>query len=253
MTTATANAGAIAGIDLSAYLTTDAARSIAFYTDVLGLAVTDLDSEGRGAEFVLADGQAFGVWNTGKGATGPVVMFGVADMDAALSRIRAAGGTISDAEVLSECSMAFATDPDGNEFIIHHRHHQAPGNPPSAATSGDPADIVGLDLSGYATKDAARAADFYRRVVGIDASDVDKEARGAEFRLADGTYFGVWNGGDEYAYSGGVMFVVGDVDAAVARIRARGAEISDPMDSPVCRMAFGKDPDGNDYIVHRQK
>lgn len=253
MTNTTLAADAVVGLDLSAYLTTDVKRSIAFYRDVLGMTPTDIDEQGRGAEFTLADGQTFGVWDTGKNKTGAMAMLAVRDAGAAIARIRGAGGQISDAEeVPGCCAMAFGADPDGNGYIIHARNGRDAGtvlNPSSNAA--DPADIVGLDISGYATKDAAKAIAFYRDVIGIAPTGIDDEGRGSEFELADGTCFGVWNGGD--MYSGGVMFAVGDISAAVARIRSRGGELADPFESPVCHMAFGKDPDGNDYIIHQRK
>jgi hypothetical protein len=36
-------------------------------------------------------------------------------------------------------------------------------------------------------------------------------------------------------------------------MRTRGAELSDPMETPVCFMSFGKDPEGNAYIIHQRK
>jgi len=254
MSNTTLTADAVVGLDLSAYLTTDAKRSIAFYRDIIGLTPTDIDEQGRGAEFTLVDGQTFGVWDTGENKTGAVAMLAVRDGKAAVARIRAAGGTISDPEEIPGCcSMAFGKDPDGNEFIIHARTGREAGSQVSAATAPDPADVTGIDITGYATKDASKAIAFYRDVVGIPPTGIDPEGRGSEFELADGTCFGVWNGGEEFDYTGGVMFAVGDASAAVARIRARGGQIADPFEGPVCHMAFGKDPDGNDYVIHQRK
>ncbi len=252
MSNPTLTAGAVAGIDLSAYLTTDAKRSIAFYRDVIGLTPSNIDAQGRGAEFDLADGQTFGVWDTGHGKTGASVLFGVADIEAAIARVRAAGGEIGPSEdVEGFCAMAFGTDVDGNSYILHQRKGgRTPGADLVAPADAGPTTITGLDLSGYATKDARKAMAFYRDVLGLTPGEIDDEGRGIDFQLPDGTYFGLWNG---EGYSGGVMFIVADAKAAVARIRANGAQISDPMESPVCHMAFGKDPDGNDYIIHQRK
>lgn len=114
---------AITGLDLSAYLVKDPARAIAFYRDVLGLQPTAVDDQGRGAEFTLADGQTFGVWKPeeGEGSGGGVVMFAVGDIQAAVARIRANGGTVSDATESPVCFMSFGSDPDGNGFIVHQR------------------------------------------------------------------------------------------------------------------------------------
>jgi predicted enzyme related to lactoylglutathione lyase len=91
---------------------------------------------------------------------------------------------------------------------------------------------------------AARSIAFYRDVLGMTPTQVDDEGRGAEFTLGDGLTFGVWNpeGMEDAPGTSGGMFAVGDARAAVARIRERGGNVSDPMETPVCFMAFGKDP-----------
>ena len=111
----------ITGIDLFAYFTVDPQRSIAFYRDVLGMAPTEVDDEGRGAEFTLADSTTFGVWKPEEAATGGCVMLAVADIDEAIAAFRARGLAISDSDQTPVCHMAFAKDPDGNTLIIHQR------------------------------------------------------------------------------------------------------------------------------------
>jgi predicted enzyme related to lactoylglutathione lyase len=120
---------------------------------------------------------------------------------------------------------------------------------PSTARSGL---VKGVDIIAYLTKDPARSIAFYRDVLGLTPTEIDPEGRGAEFELADGTTFGVWKPDD--ASSGAtIMFAVDDAGAAVAEFRARGAELSDPVETPVCYMSFGSDPDGNAFIVHQRK
>jgi catechol 2,3-dioxygenase-like lactoylglutathione lyase family enzyme len=41
----------IKGIDIAAYLVRDPQAQIAFYRDVLGMEPTEIDDQGRGAEF----------------------------------------------------------------------------------------------------------------------------------------------------------------------------------------------------------
>lgn len=87
-------------------------------------------------------------------------------------------------------------------------------------------------------------------MLGIAPTAIDDAGRGAEFTLADGSTFGVWKP-DEHATTGGMMmFAVADIHEAVALFRKRGAGLSEPMESPVCFMSFGADPDGNAFIVH---
>ena len=51
---------------------------------------------------------------------------------------------------------------------------------------------------------------------------------------------------------GGIALRVPDVAAARAELEAKGVGFAGTDDSGVCRMAFCKDPDGNDVILHRR-
>jgi predicted enzyme related to lactoylglutathione lyase len=122
-------------------------------------------------------------------------------------------------------------------------------------TAVDGATITGIDLTAYLVQDPQRAIAFYRDVLGIQPTEIDEQGRGAEFTLADGSTFGVWKpDADEGVTSGGaVMFAVGDIGAAVSRLRERGLQLSDPFETPVCFMAMGADPEGNAIIIHQRK
>ena len=111
----------IKGIDISAYLVKDPKSAIAFYRDVLGMKPTEIDDQGRGAEFTLPDGSTFGVWKPEDGETGGAVMFAVDDAKSAVESYRARGLTVSDVTESPVCFMAFAADPEGNAIIIHQR------------------------------------------------------------------------------------------------------------------------------------
>ncbi len=113
--------------------------------------------------------------------------------------------------------------------------------------------ISGIDLAACLTTDPQRSIAFYRDVLGLQPTELDDQGRGAEFTLADGSTFGVWKPDDGTASGSAIMFAVADAQMAVAQIRARGAQISDVMETPVCHMAFGADPDGNGYIIHQRK
>jgi len=120
--------------------------------------------------------------------------------------------------------------------------------------TGEKTMIRGMDLSGYLVRDPQRAIAFYRDVLGLEPTATDEQGRGAEFTLADGTTFGVWNSGDGSETTGGfIMFTVDDARQATEKLRARGLKLSDPMESPVCFMSFGQDPDGNGFAIHQRK
>jgi predicted enzyme related to lactoylglutathione lyase len=122
----------------------------------------------------------------------------------------------------------------------------------STASAG--ATIIGVDIFGPPTRDAKRLVSFYRDALGMTPTAIDESENGAEFELADGTTFGVWNPGDGRAGTGyQALFAVTDINAAVARFRAQGATLGDPFETPVCFMSLGKDPDGNDFGIHQRK
>jgi len=111
----------INGIDIAAYLVKDPQAAIAFYRDVLGMTPTEIDDEGRGAEFTLADGSTFGVWKPEGGETGGAIMFAVSDAKDAVEHYRARGLKLSDVMESPACFMSFGADPEGNAIIIHQR------------------------------------------------------------------------------------------------------------------------------------
>ena len=89
----------------------------------------------------------------------------------------------------------------------------------STAPAG--ATIVGVDIFGPATRDAMRLVAFYRDALGMTPTALDESGRGAEFTLADGTAFGVWQPDEAPSASGyGALFAVTDINAAVARFRS---------------------------------
>jgi len=111
--------------------------------------------------------------------------------------------------------------------------------------------IKGIDLAAFLVRDPQAATAFYRDVLGMVPTEVDGEGRGAEFTLPDGSTFGVWKPEDG-ATGSALMFAVDDCAAAVAEFRSRGLELSEPMTTPACTMAFGKDPEGNGIIIHQR-
>jgi len=111
----------ITGIDISAYLVRDPSKAIAFYRDVMGMTPTEIDDQGRGAEFTLPDGSTFGVWKPDGGETGGAIMFSVDDAPAAVEHYRKKGLQLSDVTESPVCFMSFGADPEGNSIIIHQR------------------------------------------------------------------------------------------------------------------------------------
>src|SRR5450755_539397 len=112
--------------------------------------------------------------------------------------------------------------------------------------------ITGVDLFEFSVRDAAKTIAFYKDVLGMKPTEETEQ--GAEFTLGDGTTFGIWQPDDEqYPIGAGIMFAVPDAKTAVERLRVRGAQLSDVMETRVCFMSFGTDPEGNRFVIHQRK
>jgi predicted enzyme related to lactoylglutathione lyase len=116
------------------------------------------------------------------------------------------------------------------------------------------ATINGIDATYYTVKDLERATAFYRDALGLS---VTHEVPGmvTEFSFGGGETFGLYKTSEaEWHASGGVMFAVADVRAAVAELKGRGVAFSDDVEeTPVCFMAFAQDSEGNGFILHARK
>lgn len=113
--------------------------------------------------------------------------------------------------------------------------------------------ITGLDFVGIPSTDAERSRAFYVDTLGLRADP------GARFEFWAGeTCFAIWepgNMGFEFAPQqlAHPAFHVEDVAAARADLEAKGVEFfGEIMDTGACHMAFFKDPDGNDLMIHHR-
>jgi len=112
--------------------------------------------------------------------------------------------------------------------------------------------VTGIDAVYYLTKDHDRARAFYRDVLGLPVT-MDVPGMFTEFEFSGGEAFGLYHSA-EWSPSAGVMFAVPDIEAAVAALQAGGVAIhGDITDTPVCKMAFAEDTEGNSFIVHQRK
>lgn len=112
--------------------------------------------------------------------------------------------------------------------------------------------ITGIDVFGFRVQDAAKSIEFYRDKLGMVPTQFYDPNRGAEFTLSDASTFSVIHLPDAPS-GGGVLLAVDDINAAVTEYRAKGLEISDVTETPVCFMAFTRDPEGNHLIIHQRK
>ena len=110
-----------------------------------------------------------------------------------------------------------------------------------------------LDFVAVPSRDAERSRAFYGETLGLRA---DENAR-YEFWVGE-TCLGIWEPerlGGEFApqRNGHLALHVEDVARGRADLEAAGVEfMGETLDTGVCHMAFFRDPDGNDLMLHRR-
>ncbi|MBX3747856.1 MAG: VOC family protein [Verrucomicrobiae bacterium] len=118
--------------------------------------------------------------------------------------------------------------------------------------------ITEIAFSCYPVTDMARARRFYEEILGLSPSSSVGEPGGmqwTEYDIAGGT-LSLGAGAPEWnpTSSGcSVGLEVDDFDAAIAHLRRHGVPFHmEPFATPVCRMAFVLDPDGNALCIHKR-
>lgn len=112
--------------------------------------------------------------------------------------------------------------------------------------------VLGVAFTVYPVKDMARARRFYEGGLGLKKT-VDFSGRWVEYHLPNACFAITTQGGGyrPRSDSGQIAFEVDDVDAVVARLRARGAKVKvAPASGSTCRMAEVLDPEGNAVCIH---
>lgn len=113
--------------------------------------------------------------------------------------------------------------------------------------------ITKLDFVAVPSRDSERARSFYLETLGLRP---DGHGR-FEFWVGE-TCFGIWEPerlGQEFVpqNNGHLALHVDDVAAARSELEQKGVEfLGETFDTGVCHMAFFKDPDGNDLMLHHR-
>lgn len=117
--------------------------------------------------------------------------------------------------------------------------------------------VTGIDATYYTVQDLPRCTEFYSKVLGQEPA-VTVPDFFSEWTFDDGSSFGLYKSEQKpQSRSGSAMFRVQDMPAAAAHLRELGVLAShdgqDFGDYPTCFMAFGADPEGNQFILHKRK
>jgi predicted enzyme related to lactoylglutathione lyase len=112
-------------------------------------------------------------------------------------------------------------------------------------------------LTMYPVTDMSRARTFYEESLGLPPSRNGPQSPWVEFDLPGGGCLAITTvtPNEPSASSGGtIAFEVDDLPATIADLKAKGVDFAaEGIESPVCRMAIVKDPDGNAIILHKLK
>ncbi|HEX5399102.1 MAG TPA: VOC family protein [Verrucomicrobiae bacterium] len=118
--------------------------------------------------------------------------------------------------------------------------------------------VTEIAFSCYPVKDMARAQNFYEGVLGLKPTYQVGEPGGmqwTEYDIVSGTLSLGCGAPDWTPRADGcsVGLEVEDFDAAVAHLKASGVKFKmEPFPTPVCRMAFIYDTEGNLICIHKR-
>jgi predicted enzyme related to lactoylglutathione lyase len=214
----------------------DVERAVAFYGAVLGWTVTaGWVPQGRQVEDRMP-----GLGLAG-GAPKPALncSYGVADVAAAVERVRAGGGQASDPQDRPYGPAADCVDDQGVPFALHRADDSAGSRPP---VSGGQGDLSYLTLE---VVDSARARAFYGAVLGWTFTPGRVEDGWGVEGVVPMT--GLHGGHAEYTAV--PMWRVDDVVAAVERVRAAGGTATDPERQPYGTTAECTDDQGSRFYL----
>ena len=114
--------------------------------------------------------------------------------------------------------------------------------------------IRGADFVMYQVSDLARAARFYRDMLGLPQEVYSEEGQWAEFNCGNITL--ALKAGEklpEVISGGRIALAVDDIHAAHEELKKRGVRVvSEPHDYSVCWAMEILDPDGNLVILHQR-
>ena len=235
--------------------TPDTGASTAFYTGLLGLAATEMQTEDGSWYTILKKGDRdvcglYGMseeemqrFNGGRAVWRSY--FTVGDADDALTRVRSLGGTVIHEPIAigTDGRLAVAQDPTGGVFTMWE-----PRDHFGAQVIREPGALAWAELY---TRDTHAAASFYAGLFGWHANTTQSADGGTytEYQLNGESAAGMIAIRDEWGpmpAHWSVYFEVADLDASRAAAgEVGGAELMPPMQvEGVGRFVFLQDPQG---------
>ena len=116
--------------------------------------------------------------------------------------------------------------------------------------------IKALAFVGIPVTDMKRARTFYEAVLGLKASEEMMSGKWVEYSIGNNT-LAIASVGPEWLPSDqgtGAALEVENFGDAIKWLKDQNIPFStEPFESPCCRMAIIKDPDGNNVVIHKLK
>ncbi len=116
--------------------------------------------------------------------------------------------------------------------------------------------VIELAFTCYPVRDMARARAFYEKIIGLQPTAVteSEHASWTEYEVAGGAFsLGKADGWLPSKSGASIAFEMEDFDSAIATLREHGVPFKmEPFPTPVCRMAFVLDPEGNTVCIHKR-
>jgi len=113
-----------------------------------------------------------------------------------------------------------------------------------------------IAFTAYPAADVERLVNFYADTLGLKLYgkyEEDGKMQYAEFEVGN-SWFSIMT--HEWmdvppGSAAGVALEVGDIDEALKELESKGIAREDTHDTPVCRIATFKDPEGNKFTLHQ--
>ena len=117
--------------------------------------------------------------------------------------------------------------------------------------------ITEIAFTCYPVHDMVRARKFYENILGLTPSMVHDQSEGmawTEYELGNGTFaIGKAPGWNPSAEGASIAFEMDDFEAAITKLKAQNVCFKmEPFPTPVCRMAFILDSEGNSVCIHQR-
>lgn len=215
----------------------DVVRAEAFYGAVLGWRFAP-GSIPQGRQVTGLPSQHIGLWG-GRERSGTLASFAVEDAIETVHRIRAAGGTAAEPNQEPYGLAAMCADDQGMPFSVFQSPTAERGPVPGAGNG----EIVYLT---FEVADTAKFRDFFTIV--FDWRFSQGHAGGDRFTI-HGVHplSGVAGGHQQTTIV--PQYVVDDIDAAVARVRAAGGSADEPQNQPYGRSTECADDQGTRFYL----